>query len=90
MRKLSKTLKRAVVVESTYLGRPKLAVLKELEKAYREMVEEAVSYAVENNVKSLAKLHRTFYRRFREEHPNMPTRLVKGAIADAPGGLRAS
>jgi len=83
LRKLSKTLKRTVVVESIYLGKPKLAILRELEKTYREMVEEAVEHAVENNVKSLAKLHKAFYKRFREKHPEMPTRLVKGAIADA-------
>lgn len=83
MKKLSKTLKRTVIVESGYLGRPKQAILRELEKAYLEMAREAVNYAVENNVKSLAKLHKALYRRFREKHPEMPTRLVKGAIADA-------
>jgi len=83
LRTLSKTLKRTVVVESVYLGKPKLATLRELEKVYMEMVKEAIEYAVENNVRSLAKLHRALYRRFREEHPEMPTRLVKGAITDA-------
>ena len=47
------------------------------------MVREAVDYAVENNVKSLAKLHKALYRRFREKHLEMPTRLVKGALVDA-------
>ncbi len=28
-------------------------------------------------------MHRAFYRRFREKYPEMPTRLVKGALADA-------
>ena len=65
------------------LGKPKLAIVRELEKACMEMVKEAVNYAVENNVKSLTKLHRVFYRRFREKYPKKPTRLVKGAIADA-------
>lgn len=83
MRKLSKTLKRTVVVESVYLGKPKLAVLRKLEEAYREMVKEAVEYAIKNNARSLAKLHKTFYKRFREKYHDMPTRLVKGAIADA-------
>jgi putative transposase len=83
LRKLSKTLKRTVVVESIYLGKPKIAVLRELEIAYRDMVEEAVEYAVENNIKSLAKLHKALYRRFRGKYPEMPTRLAKGAIADA-------
>ncbi len=83
MRTLSKTLKRTVIVESVYLGKPKLAILRELEAAYREMVREAVNYAVRSNVKSLAKLHKALYRRFREKYPEMPTRLVKGAIADA-------
>lgn len=83
MKKLSKTLKRTVVVESVYPGRPKLAVLRKLEEAYREMVTEAVEYAVENNARSLAKLHKALYKQFREKHPEMPTRLVKGAIADA-------
>ncbi|MEB3861912.1 MAG: IS200/IS605 family accessory protein TnpB-related protein [Desulfurococcales archaeon] len=83
MRTLSKTLKRTVVVESVYLGKPKLAILRELEKAYLEMVREAVNYAVENNVKSLVKLHKAFYWRFRDKYSRMPTRLVKGAIADA-------
>ncbi len=83
MKKLPKTLKRTVLVESTYLGRPRLAVLMELEKAYRVMVIEAVEYAVENNARSLAKLHKALYKMFREKYPEMPTRLVKGAIADA-------
>ena len=83
MKRLLKTLKRTIVVESVYLGKPKLAILRELEKAYLEMVKEAVNYAVDNNVKSLAKLHKALYRRFREKYPEMPTRLVKGAIADA-------
>ncbi len=83
MKKLSKTLKRTVVVESVYIGRPKLAILRELEKTYMEIVKEAVGYAVENNVRSLAKLHKALYKRFRENYPEMPTRLVKGAIADA-------
>ncbi|MEB2837153.1 MAG: IS200/IS605 family accessory protein TnpB-related protein [Desulfurococcales archaeon] len=83
MRRLSKTLKRTVIVESAYLGKPKLAILRELEEAYREMVEEVVKYAVENNAKSMAKLHKALYKRLREKYPEMPTRLVKGAIADA-------
>jgi len=72
-----------VVVESVYLGKPKLAILRGLEEAYKEMVRESVDYAVENNVKSLAKLHGALYKRFREKYPEMPTRLVKGALVDA-------
>jgi IS605 OrfB family transposase len=89
LKKPSKTLKRTVVIESIYLGRPKLAILTELEKAYKDMVEKAVDYAVGNNVKSLAKLHKALYKEFREKHPEMPTRLVKGAIADAARRARS-
>ena len=83
MKKLSKTIKHTVQVESKYLGKPKLAVLKELEEMYRDMVANATEYAVVNGIKSLKKLHQAKYKEFRQRYPDAPSRLVKGAIADA-------
>lgn len=57
---LSRTLKR-VVVESTRSGRQGLAILMELEGAYRETVREVVECTVKGNVESLANPHRVLY-----------------------------
>jgi IS605 OrfB family transposase len=46
------------------------------------MVEEMAEYAVRHNA-SQATLHKTFYAKFRQVHPWLPTRLIKGAYRDA-------
>ena len=79
--KLSKTLKRTVVLEgwSNKVGRQ---ALREIFEAYRDMLQEMVDYAVKHNA-SQATLHKVFYNRFREKFPWLPTRVIKGCYRDA-------
>jgi len=78
---LSKTLKRTVALEG-YVNRYGRRALREVAEAYRDMLQEMVSYAVEHGA-SQATLHRAFYSEFREKYPWMPTRVVKGCYRDA-------
>ena len=81
MRSSSKEVKRTVVVEC-YANKWTRKALREIEDAYREMLEEMVEYALEHGA-SQSTLHKVFYERFRERFPWLPTRVVKGAYRDA-------
>ncbi len=76
-----KRAERTVAVEA-YANRPARAALREVEEAYRRMLQEMVEYAVEHKA-SQGTLHRVFYRRFREQYPWLPTRVIKGCYRDA-------
>ena len=67
MEKLLKTLKRTVILEgwTSSIGRE---ALREIEDAYREMLDVMIDYALEYRA-SQPTLHRIFYNRFREEYP---------------------
>jgi len=56
--------------------------LREIEDAYRRMLEIMVDYAVEHKA-SQSTLHEAFYSKFREVYPWLPTRIVKGCYRDA-------
>jgi len=79
--KLLKTLTRTVVVEC-YANRYARIALREIENAYREMLQEMVEYAVEHKA-SQNTLHKVFYPKIRERRPWLPTRVIKGAYRDA-------
>jgi len=81
LNKLSKTLKRVVVLEAwtNSLG---LKALREIEEAYRRMLDEMVAYAVRHKA-SWKTLHYVFYDKFRKMYPWLPTRIIKGCIRDA-------
>jgi len=79
--KLLKTLERTVVLEA-WTNRIGMQALREIEEAYRRMLQEMVDYAVKHKA-SQATLHEVFYQRFREEYPWLPTRIVKGCYRDA-------
>jgi len=81
LEKLLKTLTRTVVHEC-YANKHARRALREIESAYREMLAEMVSYAVEHKA-SQNTLHRVFYEKFRERFPWLPTRVIKGAYRDA-------
>jgi len=81
LNKLLKTLEKTVILEAWTNGIGRQA-LREIEDAYRRMLKVMVDYAVESKV-SQATLHRVFYRRFREEYPWLPTRIIKGCYRDA-------
>jgi putative transposase len=76
-----KTLKRTIILEgwTNSIGRE---ALREIEDAYREMLDVMIDYAREHRA-SQSTLHRIFYSRFREEYPWLPTRVIKGAYRDA-------
>jgi IS605 OrfB family transposase len=81
LRRLLKTLTRTVPLDC-YANRYGRRVFREIESAYREMLEEMVGYAVKHRA-SQSTLHRIFYPRFREKFPWIPTRIIKGAYRDA-------
>jgi len=77
----SKTLERTVILEA-WTNRIGRQVLREIEDAYRRMLQEMVEYAVEHRA-SQSTLHKIFYHKFREEYPWLPTRIIKGCYRDA-------
>ena len=81
MSKLLKTLRRTVVLKgwTNRLGR---RALREIEKAYREMLQVMTEYAVKHKA-SQSTLHRIFYHKFKETYPWLPTRVIKGCYRDA-------
>ncbi len=81
MNKQSKTLKRTVILEA-WTNRFGSRALKEVEEAYRSMLQEMMDYAVEHKASQLT-LHKMFYRKFREKYPWLPTRIIKGCYRDA-------
>ncbi|WP_054844747.1 hypothetical protein [Vulcanisaeta souniana] len=82
LKKLSKTLKRTVVLEG-WTNRTGRQALREITEAYRSMLQEMLDYAVENGGASQSTLHRVFYHRFREQYPWLPTRVIKSCYRDA-------
>jgi len=81
MSKLLKTLERTVILE-TWTNRIGRKALREIEDAYRRMLEIMVDYAVKYKA-SQSTLHRAFYSRFRKEYPWLLTRIIKGCYRDA-------
>jgi len=82
-----KTLKRVVVLEAwtNSLG---LRALREIEDAYRRMLDEMVVYAVKHKA-SRKTLHYVFYDKFRKMYPWLPTRILKGCMGDAARRARS-
>ena len=81
MSKQLKTLKRTVVLKG-WTNRYGKQTLREITKAYKEMLQEMVEYAVEHKA-SQSTLHKMFYHKFREKYPWLPTRIIKGCYRDA-------
>jgi IS605 OrfB family transposase len=81
LEKLLKTLTRTVVLEC-YVDKFVRRALREIERAYREMLVEMVEYAVKYKA-SQETLHSVFYEEFGERYPWLPTRVIKGAYRDA-------
>jgi len=76
-----KTLERTIVLEA-WTNRIGRRVLREIEDAYRRMLQVMVGYAVEHKA-SQSTLHTVFYNEFRREYPWLPTRIIKGCYRDA-------
>ncbi|MEM2671745.1 MAG: IS200/IS605 family accessory protein TnpB-related protein [Sulfolobales archaeon] len=81
MEKLLKTLRRTVVLEG-WTNRFGREALREINEAYRTMLQEMLDYALKHSA-SQETLHRIFYNRFREKYPWLPTRVIKGCYRDA-------
>jgi len=81
LNRVLKTLTSTVVLEC-YVNRFARRALREIEEAYRRMLEEMLEYALEHNV-SQSTLHKIFYRKYRDAYPWLPTRVIKGAYRDA-------
>jgi len=79
----SKIVKRTVVIKSKQLPYDLLKEFKKIEQVYKEMLLELIEYVIKNNVKSRSKLHKVFYRKFREKYPWLPSHYIHGAIGDA-------
>jgi len=67
LNKLLKTLERTVILEAWTNGIG-IQALREIEEAYRRMLQEMVDYAVKHK-SSRGTLHRIYYRKFREAYP---------------------
>jgi len=57
--------------------------LREIEDAYRRMLEIMVDYAVKHKA-SQSTLHKAFYSKFRKECPWLPTRIIKMGLTEMP------
>ena len=67
MEKLTKILRRTIILEG-WVNRFGRQALREIEDAYREMLDVMIDYALEHRA-SQPTLQRIFYNRFREEYP---------------------
>ena len=74
---------RTVIVKSAKLPRKVFRVLVELERMYRNLVEQLTMYAVRNNIRSFTKLKAHKYREMRNLYPQLPSHYVYTACQDA-------
>ncbi len=74
---------RTVVVRSTPLPRRAFRIFAELEGMYRNMVEQLVLYAVNNNVTKFTRLKAEKYREVRSLYPQLPSHYAYTACQDA-------
>jgi len=74
---------RTVIVRSAPLPRKLFRVFVELEGMYRNMVEQLVLYAVENQMTSFTRLKALKYRELRSQYPQLPSHYAYTACQDA-------
>lgn len=74
---------RTVVVPSVKLTERKLAVFKELEELYRQILFELVDYGFRNNIDSFTRLKKDKYRELRRRYPHLPSHYVHTVCQDA-------
>ena len=74
---------RTVVVRSQFLPRKVFRVFCELIAMYRNMVEQLVIHAIENDVRSFVKLKASRYSYLRELYPSLPSHYAYTACQDA-------
>ncbi|WP_211096590.1 zinc ribbon domain-containing protein [Acidilobus sp. 7A] len=74
---------RTVTVRSEQLPRRTFKVFVELEGMYRNMVEQLVLYAVDNNITKFTRLKAERYREVRSLYPQLPSHYAYTACQDA-------
>jgi len=74
---------RTVVVRSQFLPRKVFRVFCELIAMYRNMVEQLVVHAIEEDVRSFVRLKASRYSYLRELYPNLPSHYAYTACQDA-------
>ncbi|WP_187146877.1 RNA-guided endonuclease InsQ/TnpB family protein [Saccharolobus islandicus] len=75
---MERTVKLRVRVDySTY------SALKEVEKEYREVLEEAINYGLSNKTTSFTRIKAGVYRTEREKHKDLPSHYIYTACEDA-------
>jgi putative transposase len=82
-------LARTVVVPSVELTERKLAVFKELEELYRQVLVELVDYGFRNSVDSFTRLKRDKYCELRGRYPHLPSHYVHTACQDASTRIKS-
>ncbi|WP_432518321.1 RNA-guided endonuclease InsQ/TnpB family protein [Saccharolobus islandicus] len=74
---------RVKVDYSTY------SALKEVEKEYREVLEEAINYGLSNKTTSFTRIKAGVYKTEREKHKNLPSHYIYTACEDASERLES-
>jgi len=82
-------LTRTVVVPSVKLTERKLAVFKELEELYRQILIELVNYGFRNSIDSFTRLKRDKYRELRGKFLQLPSHYVHTACQDASTRIKS-
>ena len=82
-------LARTVVVPSVELTERKLAVFKELEELYRQVLVELVDYGFRNSIDSFTRLKRDKYCELRGRYPHLPSHYVHTACQDASTRIKS-
>jgi len=80
---------RTVVIRSIPLPRRTLRIFAGLEDMYRDMVEQLVSYAIENKVKSYIRLRALRYEKLRIQYPQLPSHYIYTSCRDASTRVRS-
>jgi putative transposase len=88
LRRVSEVI-RTVVVPSTRLTEKKLAVFKELEELYRQVLIELVDYGFKSNIDSFTRLKRDKYRELRRKFPQLPSHYIHTACQDASTRIKS-
>jgi putative transposase len=80
---------RTVVVPSVKLIERRLAVFKELEELYRQILTELVNYGFRNSIDSFTRLKRDKYRELRGKFLQLPSHYVHTACQDASTRIKS-
>jgi putative transposase len=80
---------RTVIVPSVRLSERKLAVFKELEELYRQVLIELVDHGFRNNIDSFTRLKSDKYRELRRRFQQLPSHYIYTACQDASTRIKS-